>query len=474
MSHPASDLSSDERQHMQWFHCRVLQSVSDYLDAGFWKCLIVPATWNNPAITHAVIALTSAHRGYLSRHQGLSKAQEEEFTLLQYSKAIRHLQPLLTKQNSTSTAVVLVACLLFTILEYTRKQHKNAAVHLHNGLKLLRDMYSERADTIHGVLVIKPPHSQAVDRAVLQGFATLHVQAKLFGNHVSGLSLLLQATESEVPFLPFKSLEEARDSLYKLLHGILLMAQRFRRAIARGQCLSSLTEAQGVAFAHLSNWRITYNKTIEGLAPQSHRDALAYMLLLNFHSMATIMCKCMQTASESIYNNCTDDFVAIIQRAIELWKHHILAHVTGSVSIIADIGWIPPLYYTALKCRNHRIRSHAIRLLRSVPHREGVWDSTIAAQVAEKVKELEEHDVRGIWLLESDFALDEVPYSLPWEQSISLPDGNLFQDVQVDLPEDGHITINCKGLDVHQSLDTLRYIFDGKEWHNAEPTVSEV
>jgi hypothetical protein len=275
-----------------------------------------------------------------------------------------------------------------------------------------------------------------------------------------------------VQFVPFGSLEEARDCLYKLLHGILLMAQRFRTAIIRGGSLRTLVKSREVAFNFLLDWRITYEKTIQGLEPQSKRDALAYMLLLNFHSMATIMCKCIQTTSESIYNNCTDEFVAIIQRSIELWKHHIMAHVTGLVSIIADIGWIPPLYYTALKCRNHRIRLHAIRLLKSVPHREGVWDSALAANVAEKVMQLEEHGIQGSSLLESDFTLDEVPWSSDWEQSGFLPEANLVHDVEVDLPEDGRVIINCKRLDIHQNLGILQYTFDGKEWQ--ELTNSEV
>jgi hypothetical protein len=60
---------------------------------------------------------------------------------------------------------------------------------------------------------------------------------------------------------------------------------------------------------------------------------------------------------------------------------------------IVDIGWIPPLYYTAIRCRIHRVRLHAIRLLESTSHREGICDARISAAVARTVMQLETNDV---------------------------------------------------------------------------------
>ena len=57
---------------------------------------------------------------------------------------------------------------------------------------------------------------------------------------------------------------------------------------------------------------------------------------------------------------------------------------------IADIGWIPPIYYVAIHCSDPRIRSKAIKMLRLVPHREGIWDSLMAATIAEKVPGIEQ------------------------------------------------------------------------------------
>jgi hypothetical protein len=456
------NLTAEEGQHMQWFKSKAVRSISGFLGTDLWTDSIFPATWSEPAVTHAVIALSSAHRKDTCCRQGLHLKQDEEFTLKQYSKAIRHLQPLLTRKDGASIAVVLVTCLLFIFLEYTRGQHANAAVHLINGLKVLGNLHRNSGSSVQGVLIIKPPYKRAIDKALFQGFATLHFQARLFGKNVSDIALLLQATDSEIPTPIFESLEEARDSLYKLLHGILLMSERMKAAIASAHPQPNLVKAPETALAHLRMWLATYDKTIEVSQFQLDQEELAYSLLLNYHTMATIMCKSMLSSEESIYRNYTSDFTAIVRRFIECGKHHSSAQndesIGESIGVAADVGWIPPLYYTALKCRSHRSRSHAIHLLRSVPHKEGVWDSWLAATVADKVRQLEEHGTAHELFSEADFALEDV------SQPPFFPETNFYCDVQVDLPEDDNVGITCRKRIDGQIFDVIRCTFDGEKW----------
>lgn len=51
---------------------------------------------------------------------------------------------------------------------------------------------------------------------------------------------------------------------------------------------------------------------------------------------------------------------------------------------------VRPLYSVANKCRDPVIRRKAIALLRSAPRQEGIWDSQLAAKVAERVMTIEE------------------------------------------------------------------------------------
>ncbi|KAG9255348.1 uncharacterized protein F5Z01DRAFT_673299 [Emericellopsis atlantica] len=65
-------------------------------------------------------------------------------------------------------------------------------------------------------------------------------------------------------------------------------------------------------------------------------------------------------------------------------------HIRPSFS--AEMGIVPPLFVVATKCREGILRRKAIALLRSSSRREGMWDSGLAARVAQLVMDLEEAD----------------------------------------------------------------------------------
>jgi hypothetical protein len=395
--------------------------------------------------------------------QGRPRA-EDCFTVQHCNKATRHLQPFLTKKDNFSVTVVLVTCLLFTFLEYFRAEARAAAIHLRNGLRLLRDMHSAASKSSHGVLVIRPTRLRhKVDVAILQAFASLHVQTDLFGNHILDVALILQVTEAEMPCPVFTSFQEARDSLGKLLHGILLMSRRAQTALLSSQDYpNSLFEAQGIALSHLETWQDTGDKTLEDGTFHHPRQFLAYQLLLNYHTMASVMCKSMHSTSEIIYNEYTNHFVSIIKCSITLWTYYMSMQHTEMTGPTIDMGWIPPLYFTALKYRIPQLRSHAIKLLRCVLHKEGVWDSAVVAHIAEKVQKLEEWSIRDHLAYEVDLTTDQCPNLQSWEYVPILPQDDLFHKVRVDLSDTRNITLTCKSGFVR----TSRYAFDGKDWLN--------
>lgn len=76
---------------------------------------------------------------------------------------------------------------------------------------------------------------------------------------------------------------------------------------------------------------------------------------------------------------------------------------------IIDTGWIPPFFYAAPKCRIVRVRLQAMRLLESTFHREGIWESRIAARVARNVTMAEELDFYNDIETADDFPLLSCP-----------------------------------------------------------------
>ncbi|KAF1850544.1 uncharacterized protein K460DRAFT_400601 [Cucurbitaria berberidis CBS 394.84] len=486
----------EELRYLQWYCMKARHTVSGWFGNPFWAKIVLPATSTEPAILHAVIALSAAHLCEF-RH-GKAPNMRERFVLQQYSKAIHLLQSVLLRYDKASLTVVLIVCQIFTFLDFLRGKPNMAVTHLQNGLRLLKDLHSGDESSIHQRVLVLRPSSQAkvIDRDIIRSFANVHVQANLFGgNHLEETNLLLQPLEAEMPYPTFFDVEEAKDCLDKLLHGILLVSRRFQEARDGNEGdWSGLIFAQEKAMLLLTTWLKTYHQTtpdIERRKPlngklihdslafggqtlPSHRpltrEPLAYRLLLNYHAMATIMCKSLQPESETRYEAHTSDFISILEGSVEMFRGYLLARsipnnvlLTGSVN---EFGFIPPLYYTAIKCRNHRIRLHAIRLLMQIPHKEGVWDSVITVHVARKVMRLEEAGMNPKVNVDDDeFSILQVP-NIDSLTSPKLSESSLFHDVQVDVQDENpnSAVLTGKRWRADGSLDVVRCHFDGTRW----------
>jgi hypothetical protein len=89
-----------------------------------------------------------------------------------------------------------------------------------------------------------------------------------------------------------------------------------------------------------------------------------------------------------------------------------LATTSSNDAFSYEMRIIPPLYYTALKCRDPSVRREALSLLSSSSPREGLWDSRIAVKVAERAIQIEEREM-GTGLLPAEssriVAVKELP-----------------------------------------------------------------
>lgn len=64
--------------------------------------------------------------------------------------------------------------------------------------------------------------------------------------------------------------------------------------------------------------------------------------------------------------------------------------VFPTTSFCLDMGLIIPLYTVASQCHDPALRRNAITILRSTSRQEGLWNSLLIAQVAERIIEIEE------------------------------------------------------------------------------------
>ncbi|KAE9379347.1 hypothetical protein N431DRAFT_325965 [Stipitochalara longipes BDJ] len=438
--------ASQDKYYFEWFKCRTSQKVPGLFVLNFWSTLVFQASLSEPAVLHALLAFSSIHKDGNTYRKGHECPDElEKLMLSNYSKAISHLKPHFSSKDRSSVRVALITCVLFVCVEAFRGHFKTAQTHLQNGLKVLGELQhlsSANGDGIH----LLQPCLNPTDDWIVEMFSRLQIEVTLFHQSIQYPGSNFQCSELRLPPTIYCSLNEAWQELERILNQIVHLADRSREK----QNLSSISRNLLLTFqqrikAELTQWLCAYEasrEALRGVFYPGYED-FAFQLLCTYHTLANIMAdSCLYPYDESIYDSLANQFVTLIDLSVKNWniglpdkEFEILAVPKLDLSrSVMDIGWIPPLYYTALKCRVHRLRLQAIKFLELSPHREGIWDGQIAACIARKVMEIEERDFYIHIDSGDDFEISSTPklrdLSLP-----TLPQSYRINDIKVNLPD---------------------------------------
>ena len=112
--------TGQERRCFNFFRTRTAPHLAGFFDTSFWENLLPRATFYEPVLRHAMLALSSLHERFESRdgiiHKTVWSTSEGGFALQQYNQAIRQI----TKpgdQRPHTVDVCLIACMLFACFE---------------------------------------------------------------------------------------------------------------------------------------------------------------------------------------------------------------------------------------------------------------------------------------------------------------------------------------------------------------------
>ncbi|KAF2807002.1 uncharacterized protein BDZ99DRAFT_448691 [Mytilinidion resinicola] len=452
---------TEDTSYFEWFTHRTAPKLPGSFISGFWTTLLFQASLNEPAILHAVLALSAVHKGGITN----SADDQEQITLQHYVKAIKHLRPHFELKDRASSRVALITCVVFVYVEFLRGHLKTAQLHLLSGLKVLQQMgvLSTGDDGVLGFQASR----ESTDDWIISAFSRLHLQVELFKytyQHPRLVSqgpgrdyLILQTSGPEHPARGFSSINDAWHQLERLLNQIFHLNHQARQhaapTIEALQLPPTLLESQVYIQMELTQWHHKHESFSN--KARSADEEKVYRILQFYHTMATIMAAtCLRPHDELVFDVQTPLFRLLLQQATRLgpgfpWPKPLLSlpgHSVNMTSTIIDVGWIPPLYYTAIKCRVHPLRLRAIRLLEQTSHREGLWDCITAACVTRKIMEVEE---RGFYdgMVIGDEAeilsgLDGRDFELP-----ILPEEHRLRELEVSLegsPMD-KILVFCRG-----------------------------
>ncbi|KAL2835667.1 hypothetical protein BJY01DRAFT_68622 [Aspergillus pseudoustus] len=409
-------LSQEEKGHLHRFRHFVASRLAQPFGSYFWTSLVLQISLSEPAVVHASIALTCAYEIFLPSRDRITShpTPNLSFLLRQYNRAIRALTSKVELSDPASLQTAAVSSILFVCLETLRGDPNATHAHFSSGVKILSQLQhrQERSPSKDDIILVKDD-PQIYDDYLVDVFAQLNLQFLMLGNSS-------QLKETFVtPFyhgqrvhIPprFRSSEEARRSFGSIILAATYLCKEFERATLTSDIRApepsvADTEKQEALQSAMLGWIASYDRSIDSLLPSaSHGERFGLMMLRVYADACTIIIGTCLTIKETAYDPYNTEFESIIKRYRELPGEGPGPQSTWEPGVCKldpcftiDTGMFPPLYFTAIKCRNHAIRNQALSLLRQYPTMEGPWTGPMLARAAGYVVELEEkHFVKAL------------------------------------------------------------------------------
>ncbi|TLD32831.1 hypothetical protein PspLS_00399, partial [Pyricularia sp. CBS 133598] len=408
----------EEKRSFHFFQHVTAPNLAGDLDANFWKVLVLQVCQTEPAVRHAVLAVSSLHehlaykRGHLTlqntgsttAEQHIHSEPQHSFALHQYNKAIACLIGQM-KDTTSRPLAPLLTCVLFVCLEFMHGKDKESLIHLEQGRQLLSKL-DQRADS-------KDPEIDIVKRHLVPLYLRLSLTAFLFGGKPVPIPQSLKSLK-EVP-VTFESVQEIRFSLYDFIDEVLRYLQRARMARydpgATTETLAELEREKEDMLQRLSKLSVAF-ALYQASKPSEVSEVNAAVFQMYLHIM-TIWVSTALSNTEACFDDHLSSFSAIIPHAATILNHS--DEPSAELSLLSrkrlmqermgegglpkrqrcmftfETYVIPVLYYVATKCRHPLIRHSALDLLKQNPNRrENLWHAKKMAAIAEHVVRVEE------------------------------------------------------------------------------------
>ena len=357
-----------ERRHLEFFQQRTAPEFSGDFNSEFWSRLVLQVSRSEPAVHHAIVALGSLHESLANGDQAMvsrrSTVPGRETSIQQYDQAITALRGRMQSQNENEILeIALICCILFHSFETLHGNLDEALLHLQNGLKMLQEWKSKRAEAT------SPATPTSVQYEISQVFSRLNVQSRwFFDPELPSLHNLTETAFSKTVPETFQDLNQARDFLFAMYNdGFSFYSRMVERGLKSSAtaptsaALVSLVEFGGLD-AYLIQWLSAFDKFIKQKAPSMTSQELKGTLLLRIHYLSgfIILHKTPQPGqcAYDTYNHYFEQIVSLADSLLDTTK--CPDSTCGTPSFSPDFGIIPPLFHAAVSYRDPSIRRRAV------------------------------------------------------------------------------------------------------------------
>ncbi|KAF5587540.1 C6 zinc finger domain-containing protein [Fusarium pseudoanthophilum] len=450
---PLRCLNAQDRCILEWFMRAKFEGIFPF---PFWESLIPQACYSEPVILNCVLALGAAHQRACIDMEPIDPQRIddnlESSTLKYYNVAISSLTRFWRGVSQLDgsrahTRVTLIACLAFIIIEYLQKHPVQGLRHLQHGLRILRNpTYSS----------VRQSSRDPIDDWLAEAFGRLDIQARPLLSITTDDQACPSVCEDGGRLLVLSSLHEARQHLDRLIsqaYQLQHLGSNAESSVDTSLLFHALSVQQRLQ-RDLCSWLQAY-RTWQARTASSHQaplsppEQIARRLLLVYHTMANIMtATALYVRDESVFDHHIPQFASIIAAADELLETYKPCtsrraaphgHCSQYFTFTSDLGLIPVLYYTVIKCRDIQLRRSALSLLATKTHQEGIWEGSTAALIAAEVVRLETPCPRKAQEPEQGASRTFSPNS-------SFPPLWRISDITVELPDGpgAEILLTCK------------------------------
>ena len=393
-------MTERERHAFDYYRSRSAAILDGNVSGSFWSGLVLRLTVSEPAVRHAVLALSSLHE-YASLedvpHAADRRMSNWRFAFREYGKAMSAMREWKPKDEHDPGALPLLVCVLFVCIEFLAAQWNAAQLHICQGRKILSQIQDIARPT--------SPARDMVKRELVPIYARLGLSSFLFGTRPESIPGHLKLP-GPVP-AEFSSLDEATQRLYQITDETLKATTSPEKSVVHSPnpdptIVAKLQARQQHALRELARWHSAFTLFClrsHPTSPQKHQqhqqlrfEAARDLLLIYYHA-AIIWATTWLRPDETAYDAHIAQFSAIISLSSSLIQSRRAMGTAGEhFSFESEITG--PLYWTAVKCRHALLRREAVKLLlreevRNL--RECLWRGGYrSAKIAIRVIEMEE------------------------------------------------------------------------------------
>lgn len=392
-----------ERRSLKYFQDRTALELSGYFDAPFWNKLILQAAQSDHAIRHSLVAIASLHESLSLSYEaeavnpGGPGNKERSFSIQQYNQAINQLT-LYRDGRPITLEVVLLACVLFICYENFESEYQNALTHIQNGLTILESLRKESSSSFS-----KSHHDADIMKSLANIFERLqHQYSRFISAQSTALTPPAMQTRSPEDILHEPALPNQFFDLYAARHYLDVV-------ISWEMMLTPPLFVPGNPEYHklilqlihstLEKWHSRFDRLLDQSRHRQDFDFQTAAITTKLHAtVATILPVTLPSGTESIYDDYTAKFAFMIAEAkrMNAMGYRDRNAKGRKVTFGFDLGITPVVYLVASRCRDPYLRRSAIEQLKAFKRREGVWDSTTAARIAERIMAIEEQGISRV------------------------------------------------------------------------------